>query len=215
MYHEGSVTLVLIQEITVKWSKASRGAPGATARNRVPEALPLPAGTPTQPWPSRFANTAPTTVPFPAANDEFPPDILLHHLLFSEWSQLAHPSVYWVPLRSRLPEQCMLQFLHWNVPPLTLEVADGRLKARFPWSYDVGAPRREYRPMWERCSLAPGQWMQIRFNGRHVYGDDAGWYYEKHVLNIGWVDTLVNDLFVRGLPNYQITDLADLHETLG
>jgi hypothetical protein len=87
---------------------------------------------------------------------------------------------------------------------------DGTLKVEFDWSEgEVGAPPRYYRHMHEHVSLARDQWMQVRYNGRHQYYE-AGWYYEKHVLNIGFVDALVPSMFVAGHPDYQITDFADL-----
>jgi len=44
--------VVLIQEIMVWWTKASRGAPGAAVRRVVPQALPLPAGAAPAPEPA-------------------------------------------------------------------------------------------------------------------------------------------------------------------
>ena len=59
--------------------------------------------------------------------------------------------------------------------------------------------------------LATGQWMQVRYNGRHFYTEDGTWYYEKHVVNISFSDTFDPALFVAAQANYQITDFADLH----
>lgn len=139
--------------------------------------------------------------------------MFLHHAFYWDVdNQFQAPSAqYWIALRSRLPEPSTLHLPHWNVPPLTLTGADDNLHVQFEWSGEVGAPSRHYRHTREQVTLATGQWMQVRYNGRHFYREDGTWYYEKHVLNIGLADALVPDLFVTGPPDYQITDFADLH----
>lgn len=205
-------SLVHLQEITVRWHKASRGAPGAVARNRVPEVHALPADPPSTPWPSRFQQAAPQVLPPPDPTDNRAADIVLHHIGYGEGNQFQAPHVqYWIALRSRLPEPSTLHLPHWNVPPLTLAGAGDGLQVQFSWSSEVGAPPRHHRRMREQVLLAAGQWMQVRFNGRHIYFDDGTWYYEKHVLNIGLADAIVPTLFVAGRPDYQITNFADLH----
>jgi hypothetical protein len=99
----------------------------------------------------------------------------------------------------------------WNVPPLTLAGAGDGLHVQFSWSHEVGAPPRYHRHLREQALLAAGQWMQVRFNGRHIYDDGGTWYYEKHVLNIGLADAFVPALLFAAPPDYQITDFADLH----
>jgi len=204
--------LVLLQDITVRWHKASRGAPGAVARNRVPEVRALPANPPNTPWPSRYQYSAPKVLPPPDPTDKRAADIFLHYVSYGEDNQFQAPHVqYWIALRSCRPEPSTLHLPHWNVPPLTLADANDKLQVRFEWGLEVGAPRRDYRHTREQVTLATGQWMQVRYNGRHLYGDDGTWYYEKHVLNIGFADTFVPTLFVAAPPDYQITDFADLH----
>ena len=205
--------LVLLQEITVRWHKASRGAPGAVARNRVPEVHALPANSPNIPWPSCFQHSAPQVLPPPDPTDNRAADIFLHHVVYGEDNQFQVPRVqYWIALRSRLPEPSTLQLPHWNVPALTLTGANDALQVQFEWSSSVvGAPRRNYRHRQEQVALTTGQWMQVRYNGRHFYTDDGTWYYEKHVLNIGLADSLVPTLFIAAPPDYQVTDFADLH----
>ncbi len=203
--------LVLFQEVTVRWHKASRGAPGAVARNRVPEVLALPANPPNTPWPSRFQATAPQVLPPPDPTDNRVADIFLHHVYYGEGNHFQAPEVqYWTALRSRLPEPSTLHKPYSNVPPLTLTGANDRLLVQFDWSSAwEGAPPRPYRHMHEHITLAMGQWMQVRYNGRHNYYE-AGWYYEKHVLNIGLADALVPTMFVAGPADCQLTDFADL-----
>jgi hypothetical protein len=205
--------LVLFQEITVRWHKASRGAPGAIARNRVHEVIALPANPPNTPWPCRLQQWAPQVLPPLDQADDRAADIFLHRVVFGEDNHFQSPRAeYWIALRSRLPEPTTLHLPRWNVPPLTLMSAHDKLQVQFEWSSDVfGAPQRDYRPSHERVTLAIGRWMQVRYNGRHIYREDGAWYYEKHVLNIGLADALVPSLFVAASPDYQITDFADLY----
>src|SRR5258708_11955431 len=61
--------LVVIQSICTIWTKASRGGVGASARNRTPDALELPA----------------LTFPFPE------PVFLLHEVIYTERDRFQHP----------------------------------------------------------------------------------------------------------------------------
>jgi|SRR5579884_1608151 len=209
MKQAGPYCLVLFQEITVRWHKASRGAPGAGARNRVPEY--------SRSRQIRQARRGPLacgsghrTFSHPGPTDDRPANIFLHHLIYDEGTRFQAPSVqHWIALRSSLPKPSTLQAPYWNVPPLTL-AGDG-LQVEFSWSHEVGAPPRYHRHERERVQLAPGQWLQVRYNGRHIYFDDGTWYYEKHVLNIGFADAFVPTLFVAPPPDDQITDFVDLH----
>lgn len=203
--------LVLLQEITVRWHKASRGAPEAVARNRVPEVHALPANPPNTSWPSRFQHSAPQVLPPPDATGNRAADIFLHHVVYGEGNQFQAPHVqYWIALHSRLPEPSTLHLPHWNVPSLTLTGTGDGLQLQFSWSHEIGAPPRYHRHMQEQILLAAGQWLQVRFNGRHIYQDDGTWYYEKHVLNIGLADAFVPAMFVIGPPDHQLSDFADL-----
>src|SRR5258708_622799 len=134
--------------------------------------------------------------------------------MYGEENQFQRPRAqYWIALRSPLPEPSTLHLPHWNVPQLTLTSAQDNLQVQIDWNGGggAGAPPRHYKHLYERVTLARGQWMQVRYNGRHSYGEGSTWHYEKHVLNIGLADALVPTLFVAGPPDYQITDFADLH----
>ena len=218
---------MLVQSIHVRWSKASRGAPGAVARNRVPEAHVLPANPPSTPWPGILVETrsayeqfvphsqAPEVLPPPDPADNRVPDFYLHHVTYDERNEFREPvAQQWCALVSRLPEPCTLRFPNLNVPSLTLAGANDKLQVRFPWSYEAGAPRRDSRHLREQVLLASGQWLQMRFNSV-IYADGLlGFggtrYYAKRVHNIGVADAFVPTMFVARPPDYQIADLADL-----
>lgn len=131
----------------MRWHKASRGAPGAVARNRVPEVLALPANPPNTPWPSRFQASAPQVLPPPDPTDNRAADIFLHLVSYGEGNHFQAPHVqYWTALRSHLPEPSTLHRRYGNVPPLTLTGANDGLLVQFDWSSAwEGAPPRDYR----------------------------------------------------------------------
>lgn len=172
----------------------------------------LPADAPSAPWPARYRHSAPVVLPPAIRTDGKAPDVYIHLVHYGEGNEFRGAlSEFWTALISQLPEQCALRFPYANVPPLTLEGSNGGVQVQFTWSREVGAPRRDYRHYTEQLTLAPGQWLQIRYNGRHTYWEDGGWYYEKHALNIGLADALIPTIFVDRAPDYQITDFADLH----
>ncbi len=199
--------LMLIQHIVVTWTKVSRGAPGSVARNRVPEVYALPVNPPGTLWPAR--SRPPAVLPPPDTTDTRAPDIFLHFVACNESNQFQDPiAQFWITLTSRLPEVSTLR-LHRNVPLLTLTSSSDALQVTFSWHEVPGAPSRHHKHMRERVALATGQWMQVRFNGRHR-DSDGHWYYQKHVFNIGIADAFVPTLFVSGGPAFRLTDLADL-----
>ncbi len=220
-------TLVLVQSIYVRWSKASRGAPGAVARNRVPEAHVLPANPPSTSWPGILVETrpevelwlmrlrSPEVLPPPDPAHNRVPDLYLHYVTYDERNQFRDPvAQQWFALVSRLSEPCTLHCPLPYVPSLTLSGANDKLQVRFPWSHEVEAPRRDTRHLREQVLLATGQWLQMRFNSV-IYADgllgyDGTRYYMKRVHNIGIADAFVPTMFVARPPDYQIADLADL-----
>jgi hypothetical protein len=115
----------------------------------------------------------------------------------------------WTALTSRLAAGSTLQLPHWHVPPLTFDGTTDGVRVKFSWLEVPGAPPRTNRQAWEQVVLASGQWLQVRFNARHV-DDDGRWHYEKHVLNVGVVGEFAPNLFVSDSPDYRLADLVDL-----
>jgi hypothetical protein len=200
--------LVLYQAIVILWTKASRGTPGSSSRNQVPEALPLPASPPDAPWPLRLRQWAPQVLPPLKQEDRRSPDLYLRLVAYCEAQRFQDPVQYWTALTTRLPESCTLRLPGWHVPPVDVVGTPAGLQVTFSWHEVPGAPRRQHLPRQERMLLTDGQWLQMRFNARHR--SDRSWYYEKHVLNLGVVRTYNPSLFISSAPACTATDLADL-----
>jgi hypothetical protein len=64
--------------------------------------------------------------------------------------------------------------------------------------------------LWERRALERNHWLRIRFNARHTYPYEGGWYYTKHVLNIGLVERYDAGIFINSAPDVECSDLARL-----
>ncbi len=95
--------LVVIQSICTTWTKASRGGVGASARNRTPDALELPA----------------LAFPFPE------PVFLLHEVIYTERDRFQHPmekleqreraDPFWYDcLKLELRENALRVMLEWE-----------------------------------------------------------------------------------------------------
>lgn len=200
--------VVIMQAIVARWTKASRGAPGSVARNRVPEAQALPPNPPSASWPARFR--APEIVPQPAPSDSQPLDVLLHLVAYNERNRFEEPAAQsWATLTSRLPERSAFRLPNWRTPPITLMDANGGLQVEFSWHEVPGEPPMHHLHMREQVRLAIGQWMPIRFNARHTDSDGA-WYYEKHAINIGFAHGLNPAIFVTGSSDHSLSDMAIL-----
>jgi hypothetical protein len=212
MQQDNPSPLVLIQVISVTWTKRSRGAPGATSRQRIPEVLALPPALPDPAGPARQCRGGwyqpPKVYPYSPAGDRAP-DIFYHHTSYTEANRFQ-PSVghTWLALPSLFPEPTTLQ-LYAEVPPLTLVGRREELRVEMHWQSIPGMPRRHPLRRPAGGALAPGQWLQIRFNARNqTY--DGDWYYTKHVLNVGFAVESIPTFFLAGPPEHRDSDLADL-----
>jgi hypothetical protein len=191
--------LMLYQAIVVNWTKVSRGAPGATYRNQVPEVLPLPSSPPHEPWPIR--HWAPHVHPPLEPADSRSPNLYLHLVAYSEARHFQDPAAQsWSGLTTRLPDPCTLRLPGWQVPPVDVVGTDTGLQVTFSWHEVPGAPQRQQLHWQERMVLMDGQWLQVRFNSRH---SNDTWYYEKYVLNLGVVTPTVRACLAAAPPLIQ------------
>jgi hypothetical protein len=191
-YNGNQKFTLVVQSIGVSWTKDARGFLLATPRNRVTEVANLPFS---QPHPDP---TAPT--------------FIHHEISWGESNQFRQP----------LTEKFEITEFSGDVKnrPLGFHLAgDTLLKVRFEKSYSakaqgnvllnytrLGAPARTV-PL-EIFSLNPGEWGQVRYNGRFSW--NGGWKYEKWVYNIGvFTHTISADSF-QGSPASSYSNLADL-----
>src|SRR5579871_4834583 len=108
--------LVLVQAIVINWLKDSRGAPGTVARNRVPEALALPATPPDVPGADRKQRPERPRIewargePVPGeADEQRQPDLFVQVLSFGGSNAFREPITQrWAALTTRLPLETIL-----------------------------------------------------------------------------------------------------------
>ena len=200
--------LILVQLIRTRWEKSGRGAPEASARNRVPEALVLPPAPPDTQWPASYRS--PDLTPHPDPDEHRTPDLFLQLVAYGGYRYEKPAAQYWTALTSRLPEESSLVLHKWDTPPILFQGVEDGLAVRFSWHEIPGAPARHSLHLWERRVLKPNQWLRIHFNARHTYFDGGGWYYTKHVLNIGLVEHYDLGIFINSAPDVECSDLARL-----
>jgi hypothetical protein len=156
--------LLIIQEIKVKWTKLSRGAPHAARRNAVPSILPLP----------------------PSLNTASPPtadrSIVHHQITFDEANDFTPHAT--LTLKTIDPPNRHFKFgcLH---PQWTSESA----QIIFTYSASCGGAPDRSAPPQTVLTLHPDQWGQIIYNGRFSRGYSGDWYYQHFVFNIALLPT--------------------------
>lgn len=172
--------MIVVQRLVTHWTKASRGAPAASARNATPEALALPAAL-------LSAEAA-----------------CLHHAVDFREGRAFQPEEragtdgHVSPMAPWLGKPCSVRF----------DLAPGRLDVSFRRDSDLGDGSG--RPPDGPCFvLAPGQWGRVAFNGVFGDHDTGEWYYEKEVFNVAHVDAATADLFLAA-PTFACLHMARL-----
>ncbi len=173
--------IVLIQIIQVEWSKAARGGAAATARNNVPEALPLP-------------HTAMLAMREPA--------FVEHFVRYGRRNQFQ------APLVDKLLTQPVAEPFADIHRGLAVSLDDDG-HAHVALTRYPGAPRRPLR--FEGFTLAPGEWGRIRVNGRWTDVDFGWWVYTKLAMNIGLFVRPPRNVFRMMSPAKSYTSLEDLY----
>jgi hypothetical protein len=181
---------IIIQAIQTIWTKTSRGGPGATRRNAVPEAFPLP-----------LRDQRKVTV-FPA--------LVLHQLHYAERGEFR-------PMPQPLTTGALLDTL--TIDQLSIHPLDDAGIVRVTYhprrpSY-LGYARDdsgEYRPGGlEALALRLGEWGRVRYNWRHgatVSVDD--WWYDLWVVNVGFFTEWRADAFLESPPSKVYSQLSRL-----
>jgi hypothetical protein len=200
--------VVLVQSIVVVWSKAARGGKNAALRNRVPEAVRLPAQ-----LPGADHLSSGQLIP------------ILYHALsypYAQPSEFERPFYdNWESLPSHLPDLTTItlqgglygykrqsKYVEQPPPPRNTLRVDQTLYVTFDWKGIIWAPVRPSKV--DRFEFKLGQWGQIRLNGRTGFLEGGEWEYYKYVLNIGYAPGLASGFFVDRPPTVRISDMADL-----
>lgn len=164
--------MIVVQRVLTRWTKRSRGAPGAVRRNAVSEAFPLPS--------TRQAG------------------VLVHRVVAREEDDFA---VQERQLESyELPEFGLLMLD--DTAGVRLEMTAGGLAVigvTDVWCQCFTVfPRRRERVV---LRLLPGEWGRWRLNFR-LWEDDgrSDWSYQKWVVNVGHLPTPTTDLFLTTAP---------------
>lgn len=198
-----SATL-LIQAIHVEWSRLSRGAPQAAARNSIPEAVSFP-------------------IPADPIED---PHYHIHHLYYSEADKFQQPHLEFdVETKAkdehlnygcvrRRPWALVVIMPHTAVK--ILEPGDETVQydrvgiswltngLNVTYRHTSGAPQTPQAVF----TLESEQWMRIRYNAR--YSVQAGWVYDKWVFNIGVFDNPPLEVFLSTRPSYIHSQMSKL-----
>ncbi len=206
---QSEACILLIQAIQTEWSKAARGGVLATARGRVPEALPipLPLSRPAEPY------------------------YLVHHVTYAEADDFKHPryetidsgppgkrtyyghrrSFYDAPRMVKVneaqPEAAFgetLQFdrlhLYWKADSLTISYrADDR---------KYGVPRTAHSTL----AVAAEQWARIEYNLRYSgeFESRGWWFYENWVFNVGLFHKPKRNVFLKAAPDAVLSRMSRL-----
>jgi hypothetical protein len=172
---------IVLQVVTVEWSKRSRGGSGARTRAPLVAARTLPSrASPTQACIHSFRHEeadgfAPTTQIWEGTLGEIG--------LGRPWTRAGREAV---------------------LPSLTLRMRDDELHVHFvPSPYAL--PRRRT----ERAfSLSEGTWGRVTLNER--FGGAYEWLYAQHLVSIAWRCAWATSLFTATLPSKRFQRLADL-----
>lgn len=82
------------------------------------------------------------------------------------------------------------------------------VRVEFGYTARCGAPVREWAS--QTFLIVPGEWAQIRYNGRFAHGYADYQYYEKTVVNVGLFSELSETLFLDSKPTYRYSMISDL-----
>ncbi len=188
---------MIIQSVTMRWTKETRGEPYASVRSRHPIHFPLPQDAIQQRQKGKN-------------NSYDPQDLLLwHQLSFVQTTQgieQQHQQYEWLSMSDTGVEtQCELPGVIWRR-------VDDRLIIHACYHHSFGKPVRtngQSDLLDEKAfELLPLQYGQILFNGRHTVED--GSVYEQRVINIWNVANNSTSYVLKHVPEHQYKQLAAL-----
>lgn len=176
------MTRIVVQRVAVRWTKASRGHPGATARNAVPRAFVLP---------DDIAGGSQRAVVHAVSAEErndFRP---------------TREQDLWCDESTTHRVGCV---------QLGERDGELRVEFQYDSRYAGQPYRRGGRDGWDDvCALPPREWARVDWNGRFVCDETGEWWYQLVVLNIAFHPAPPADLFVATAPTTQYSRCGDLY----
>ncbi len=173
--------MIIVQEISTSWTKQSRSARAASARNAIPDTLPLP-------W-------------IPAVDSS---SALIHHIVrFHEASNFRHP-------HHELAVHPIIAGKIGYFGCVRITVHNSLVQVQYAYDmFCGGAPERYGLPR-QVIALAVHEWGRIQYNGRWSSATGMGaWTYKQTTVNIAYQKDLTQQLFANA-PKTTFRDLADL-----
>ncbi|NNJ25275.1 hypothetical protein LzC2_13450 [Planctomycetes bacterium LzC2] len=177
---------MIVQHIDVGWTKASRGGPGAVARNCVPEALLLPPDRP------RYDGLHTTR---------------LHQVRFGERNGFAAPLTESLEaLGAEAAVRLGNAMISRSGSDVTLQI-DWRAGVPRRGRGNLYHPGPDPEP---ELVVLPGQWARAVYNLRNTGMDCGRWWYERHTVNVANLDPAAApaNLFTRSEPAAEWRNLA-------
>ena len=172
--------ILVVQQITVRWTKRSRSGSGAGARSALPDALPVPAFAP----PSADAS------------------IVLHRAEFAEWNGFSRAG-------EQVEVEPLAAGAERVFGCVRVRLVDGAAEVTYAYDLSCGAPRRSGYPR-KVMTLGAGEWGRAAYNGRTSGAIDSGdWVYHRTLVNVTCSDRLPADPFASP-PAREFSDMADL-----
>lgn len=170
------MTRFIVQLIETRWTKQSRGGPGAQVRNAVPEAL-------------RLKSDRPVTWPIAT---------LFHVARYGESNVFASPEKETIEQTkdfhrptAPLPGLNMLKAGQFGLYPTEKSV-----RVALEWSPYIGPNRKPIRQV---LTVERGSWARLRCNFR--VGGAREWTWWKEVVNVALVDSVTPDIFLASAPS--------------
>jgi hypothetical protein len=189
--------IAVIQDISLRWTKQSRSAEGATARRAAArDRFPVSEVSDVGPPPGSSVGAG-----RPEASPAAGLRLLRHHVSLAEEDGFR-------PMHGGTWDDWPDGKVH-RMPGLAIRVTRNAVEVTWAWEWSCGAPERSSEPRLV-LTVRPGCWSQAQWNCRYttLAGLD-GWKYEERTVNIGLFEELPDSPF-SGEPARRFRAMADL-----
>ena len=178
--------ITLMQVISVRWTKASRGAPYATFRNALPEACEV-------------------LIP---ANTKRTASILLNTIVYDEKDSFENPKILSRWFQEESCTHACFKVEHNTAQTIfTCNLGELGHNAR-PQRHYYDLKAGKYASTSKSFHISPGQWKRCLYNVR--YTGYYGWFYQKHTANVTLIPEPFPDIFTTSKPAEIFSDMRPL-----